>query len=122
MRCFYHPQVEAVGICRNCQKGLCAECVTDLGNGIACKGKCEREVSEIIAMIRQNSNAYEQASRAEFQSAAFWIIVGCVSLLAHVMSTSGETFLFFGIVFLVLAGWNLKAGFKYKKTSEVSKT
>jgi len=54
MKCFYHPQIDAVAICKNCNKGLCVECVADVGNGTACKGKCESEVQGFNEMIQRN--------------------------------------------------------------------
>jgi hypothetical protein len=53
MKCFYHPQTDAVAICKNCGKGLCAECVSDVGHGAACKGKCESEVQGYDEMIQR---------------------------------------------------------------------
>lgn len=47
MRCFNHPEREAVGICKECQKGLCPECLTDLDDAIACKNKHEEKVKAI---------------------------------------------------------------------------
>lgn len=49
MRCFYHPDREAVGFCKNCGKGLCAETAIDVGNGLACPGPCEKRVERINA-------------------------------------------------------------------------
>ena len=43
MRCFVHLNTESVGVCKNCQKGLCPECFVDCDNGLACKG-CEKHV------------------------------------------------------------------------------
>ena len=37
MNCFNHPDVPAIGLCKYCQKGLCKDCVVDLGYGIACE-------------------------------------------------------------------------------------
>ncbi|MBU4189689.1 MAG: hypothetical protein KJ886_01655 [Candidatus Thermoplasmatota archaeon] len=31
MKCFYNPTRDAVGVCKNCGKGLCAECAVDVG-------------------------------------------------------------------------------------------
>ena len=53
MKCFYHPQTDAVAICKNCSKGLCTECVSDVGHGSACKGKCESEVQGYDEMIQR---------------------------------------------------------------------
>lgn len=117
---FYHAQAEAVGICRNCQKGICAKCAADLANGIACKGKCEREVADIIEMIQRNKLAYDRAVRTNIQTAVFWTVVGSISILTYIISTKDEAFAFFGVVFLVLAGWNLNSALKYKQISKVS--
>jgi hypothetical protein len=46
MKCFYHPSVDAVGVCKNCGKGLCAESAVDVGEGLACGGACEARVRE----------------------------------------------------------------------------
>jgi hypothetical protein len=50
MRCFYHPDAEAVGICKSCQKGLCAESAVDFGDGLACQG-CEERVRALNASL-----------------------------------------------------------------------
>lgn len=34
MKCFYHSQADARGICKNCSKGLCEECAVDVGNAL----------------------------------------------------------------------------------------
>jgi hypothetical protein len=52
VKCFYHPQVDAVAICKNCSKGICMDCISDVGNGVACKGKCEAEVQAVNQMIQ----------------------------------------------------------------------
>jgi hypothetical protein len=40
-------------MCKDCHKGLCEACAADVGNGLACKGKCERQVIATNEMIRQ---------------------------------------------------------------------
>lgn len=45
MKCFHHPGLEAVGICKVCGKGLCIGCAADLGHALACKGEHEAAVS-----------------------------------------------------------------------------
>jgi hypothetical protein len=51
MRCFYHPDREAVGLCKNCAKGLCAESAIDVGDGLACAGPCEKRVERMNALM-----------------------------------------------------------------------
>ena len=44
MRCFCHPENEAVGVCKNCFKGVCPECLIDVGDGLACGSPYQFEV------------------------------------------------------------------------------
>jgi hypothetical protein len=52
MNCYYHQAAPAVGLCKNCSKGLCASCAVDVTNGLSCRGTCEAEVRAINAQIR----------------------------------------------------------------------
>jgi len=54
LKCFYNPTRDAVGVCKNCGKGLCADCAVDVGNGIACKGNCEIRVKGINSAVMVN--------------------------------------------------------------------
>ena len=54
MKCFYHNTCDAVGTCKSCGKGLCSECAVDLDRGLACRGRCESAVTDLIALIAQN--------------------------------------------------------------------
>ena len=51
MRCFSHPDQDAVGICKSCQKGVCTACAVDLGKGLACRTTCEADVRALISLI-----------------------------------------------------------------------
>jgi hypothetical protein len=57
MLCFYHQEKDAVGQCRSCGKGVCAECAVDLGKGLACRGRCEEQVRTLIELIDHNIEA-----------------------------------------------------------------
>ena len=54
MRCFYHPQADAVGTCKHCHRGLCSECASEREGGLACRGRCESAVDAVNALIRRN--------------------------------------------------------------------
>jgi len=54
MKCFRHPESDAVGSCKQCAKGLCSRCVVDVGKGLACKDSCEEYVRQDLAF---NANA-----------------------------------------------------------------
>jgi hypothetical protein len=54
MKCFYHNSIDAVAICKNCSRGLCTECVSEVENGVVCKNRCEPAIEEINAMLKKN--------------------------------------------------------------------
>lgn len=74
MLCFYHPNVQAVGSCKNCQKGLCQECAVDVGNGLACKDRCETQVKEINDVFQRIRNQYYRLGSTYLRSV--WISSG----------------------------------------------
>lgn len=48
MKCFYHPNIDAIGICYYCNRALCSDCAKDYSRGLACKGHCERAVEMML--------------------------------------------------------------------------
>jgi prefoldin subunit 5 len=60
MRCFYHEEKQAVGLCKSCGKGICKECAVDLTTALACRGHCEESVRSIIQRISEYDKRSEQ--------------------------------------------------------------
>lgn len=58
MECFYHPAVVAVGTCKNCQRGVCRDCVAEVTDGIACKDRCELQAAAIGKLWKQSDGAF----------------------------------------------------------------
>ena len=58
MNCFNHNTVPAVGSCKACCKGLCADCACELEIGLACKGPCETIVAEYFEMNERSKKIY----------------------------------------------------------------
>lgn len=54
MKCFYHQDRDAVGVCKSCERGVCSECAVDLGKGLACKDRCEDDANGVIALSQSN--------------------------------------------------------------------
>ena len=61
MNCFNHRAVPAVGLCKSCGKALCGDCLTELANGLACKGKCESRVAMINRILDSNAKIVSAA-------------------------------------------------------------
>jgi len=62
MRCFNHAEDRAVGICKNCGKGICHACLTDLGHGLACSATCEERIQGLHQynnkVVKYNTSAF----------------------------------------------------------------
>ena len=78
MRCFNHADVDAVGLCRACAKGLCHDCATDLSFGLACKDKHEPEVHASHNLLERSKNLLQTNMRAKYLAPVFFGISGLV--------------------------------------------
>ncbi len=76
MRCFYHSEAEAVGICGACGKGLCRGCAHDMDYCLACRDKCEADVQVNHKRAAQNRMFIEALPRAEVFRGAGYTIAG----------------------------------------------
>jgi hypothetical protein len=45
MKCFNHPAVDAVALCKNCLKAVCRDCATEMELGVVCRGGCGTSAS-----------------------------------------------------------------------------
>jgi hypothetical protein len=89
MRCFYHRDVEAVGNCKNCARGLCGACASEVENGLACRNRCEEEVRALNRIVARNKTAFERASATYLRTALFYVLLGVVFLAGGVMNWGG---------------------------------
>jgi len=83
MTCFYHQDASAVGLCKSCNKGLCATCAVDVGNGLACQASCVERVRSLNQLVERNirlTPASEQLlgkqPRGYLLSGVFGIVAG----------------------------------------------
>ncbi|MFC0118302.1 hypothetical protein [Pseudoalteromonas xiamenensis] len=57
MKCFSH-NVDAVGICKSCNKAVCITCAIDTGRGLACSENCQQDVTEINIITDKSKQLY----------------------------------------------------------------
>ena len=108
MHCFYHRDKDAVGTCKSCGKGLCAECAVDLGKGLACRGRCEADVHAIISLVDRNIQLQPTTTRliqagnsARVAGSLFFLVTGVVFLVFGLTSEREMTFVtILGVCFL----------------------
>ncbi|MEZ5426327.1 MAG: hypothetical protein R2747_08690 [Pyrinomonadaceae bacterium] len=104
MRCFNHPDVEAVGSCKSCCKGLCAGCATDLGHGLACESHIDA-VENLNLLIERNVRVGNINKRGKLITPLFLGFMGILFLFSGVISgTHTTTFgIVMGIGFVIFA-------------------
>lgn len=117
MRCYYHHDVDAVAVCKSCSRGLCSSCAADVGNGMACRNRCEAEVQAINDIIRRNKTAYEKTHGAYARTAVFYAVVAAVFFVAGLFNWRGLGWMFVpaGIVFALAAYLHFSTGRRYKE-------
>lgn len=98
MKCFCHCDSESVGICKNCHKGLCPECLVDCGDGLACKG-CETRVRALNKFL---DNSVHRKANTHFISSllsgALFIMFG-IAMWHYYMDAFAIIFILFACCF-----------------------
>lgn len=101
MNCFYHPDHPAIGLCKHCQRGLCAECAALVGDVLACRDRHEEQVRLIEGLTARNLVQSQRAGSAYTRNAIFY---GLVGLLFAGFGLMQLRFLGWQAVFFVLTG------------------
>lgn len=118
MKCFYHNNSDAVGICKNCNKGICVACAVEVGNGLACGGRCEAEVGAVNELIQRNKASHQKTSGAYAQYALWLTLAGMVFIGYGLLeSRRGGTLLFalLGLIFLLGAFFSYSSSKKFRR-------
>ncbi len=85
MKCYYHHDRDAVALCYWCNRGLCTGCAAEVGDRLACRGRCEAEVERAVRVGRASTLMVEGSERAQclnrlagFGLTAFVLVVGLI--------------------------------------------
>jgi hypothetical protein len=104
VRCFNHQDREAVGACKACSKGLCAECAADLGHGLACRGSHESAVEALNQITLRARRVQATSTKARYVAPTFHTAMGLLFLGWGLFSGPRFTFLsLLGGAFLIYA-------------------
>lgn len=116
MKCFNHADIDAVGICKNCNKGLCQDCLTEVDNGIACTDSCVDEVKQVNELIDRNKQAYKTASAAHKRNSWLFGGIGMVFLIFGLQNDGATGLLsIVGFLFLIGAALSMVTSKKYNR-------
>jgi len=101
MNCFYHSTVSAIGLCKYCQRGLCAECAAVVDDVLACKHRHEDEVHQLEQLTARNLFQSKRVGSAYTRNAIFY---GLVSVLFTGFGAVQYRFLGLQAVFFIMIG------------------
>ena len=110
MKCFYHRDVDAVGLCKNCARGLCPECAAEVVDGLACRGKCEQAVLVLAQLIHRNAQLAPRASGQYTWLGWFLVLLGVGIGYVGFFSFKGgplNLLTFLAIIFVPFGGYYL---------------
>lgn len=102
MKCFYHNEVDAVALCKNCSRGVCRACAADVTNGTACLDRCESQVAAMNEVFERNKTGYQKASGAYSRNAILYLVLGLIMCLIGALTLpSGLVMLALGAAMLM---------------------
>jgi cbb3-type cytochrome oxidase subunit 3 len=119
MNCYTHHEKNAVGICKSCGRGLCPDCVVEVGDGISCAGRCEEKVQIINRMVEGNARVLSTSNQSLRTAAFFILILGVAFLVFGVWQYSSDSdflaafLIVFGLVFLAYGLVRLRKSAQY---------
>ena len=116
MKCFNHPEVDAVGSCKHCFKGLCTRCAKDSGVGVVCSQACEDEVRSVRAMLERSRKMQPLAVNAHLRSAIWLVALAAVFIAWGLISDHGAIMVVIGAVMLLGAAF---AGFNSRRMAKL---
>lgn len=90
MNCYNHPDRPAVGTCKACGKGLCADCSSDLGHGLACRGVHELYVAGLTALIERNIKIYGSPAKRSVATSVSVASLGSLGIAMIVSSVRSD--------------------------------
>ena len=116
MHCFNHHDTTALGICKNCNKGICKECLTEVDNGLACTSTCIEDVKFLNTMIMKHKYSSKTLASTQYKSAFIYAAFG-LAFMVYGFNSDGLTGFttIMGVIFTVGALLTLILANKYKK-------
>lgn len=100
MKCYRHPEKDALAICTVCFRGICEECTLDNPRFVCCAESCGPEALQLLAMRDDplTKAAHKEVRRLRRANVGVgWLFVGVGGLLVGgrlFWNLSAETALF----------------------------
>ena len=109
MKCFFHPENDAVGMCKSCSRGLCSDCAVEFPDGLACPGRCEELVPKLNSLLQKNAALSGSAGSQWARVAWIYLAMGLVMIwygidssdrVVNLLTILGALFIFAGLAYV----------------------
>lgn len=111
MKCFNHPDIDAVALCKSCSRALCRECMAEVGLSCSCRNRCEKDVATLNELVERARTVYGKSSATYFRTGLFTLLIGAVFILLGLSSFlsdhSSPSSYFLLVMGLIFAGWGI---------------
>jgi hypothetical protein len=119
MVCYYHQDRPAIGLCKYCQRGVCAECGATVGDSLACKGLHQQQVLAMEALMQKNILQSKRVGSDYLRNTIFYGIVGILFAAFGIsqlrfLGLQALVYLMIGLALLWAAAANYWESRKYK--------
>ena len=106
MKCFKHGDVDAVGVCKWCGKGLCADCAVDTDGGLACRDSCEEKVKKLSELSSGETELSRKVDTIQTIWAVAFLMAGLLFFFMEGRDYPGlQARIVFAIVFLMFSAF-----------------
>lgn len=109
MKCYHHPEADAIAICKHCCKAMCAACAKQSDWGFVCSQPCEEQVKTLQAMVERSRNMTPFAARTHLRSAIILFAMAAV-FIGFGLAVRGPIRVYmtaFGLIMLLSGGFAL---------------
>ena len=119
MVCYYHPDRSAVGTCKYCQRGLCADEAALVADALAGKSRHEEQVRGLNLMEARGLLQARRMGAGFLRNAIFYSLVGVLFagfgyLQLRFLGLQAVFFMLIGLFLLYAAVANYVESRKYK--------
>jgi len=90
MICFIHEGIHAVGVCKNCGKAICRDCLIDEGFAVCCSEACMAEARQLNEMNQRGKKIYGIGTTTKRNSsqAISYMIIGVFFMIIGLLFLS----------------------------------
>jgi len=123
MKCYRHPDRDAIAVCVGCGRGVCEDCAVKVGNRFYCK-ECAEKMLERPPQYASRIQSERERSATITVAAILFFIIGIIDVIGSLLIIAGGglissipifgffsgAVLFLGFILLIFGALEIAAG------------